>query len=86
MIKVEVFSLPGCGQCSASLDALKQVVLSFDPHTFSWQEIDLLAHIDEAVQLGILTAPAIAINGRLAFSALPSPKQLQAELTKHSIP
>lgn len=86
MIKVEVFSLPGCTQCSASLDALKQVVLSFDPHTFSWHELDLLAHIDEAVQLGILTTPAIAINCRLAFAALPSPTQLKAELAKHSSP
>lgn len=84
MIKVEVFSLPGCSQCSASLDALKQVVQTFYPHAFSWHELDLLTHIDEAVQLGILTSPAIAINGRLAFSALPSPTQLQAELAKHS--
>ena len=59
MIKVEVFSLPGCSQCSASLGALKQVVQSFHPETFSWHELNLLAHVDEAVQLGILSTPAI---------------------------
>ena len=86
MIKVEVFALSGCNQCSAGLDVLKQVVQTFDPHSFSWHELDLLANIDQAVQLGILSTPAIAINGRLAFSSLPSAQQLQAELAKHTSP
>lgn len=66
----------------AGLGELKEIAQSFGCDAFSWQERNLLEHIGQAVQLGILSAPAISIDGQLAFSALPSPVQLHAELTK----
>lgn len=84
MVKVEVFVLPGCSRCSDGLDALKEVAASFGPNAFEWQERDLLQSIDDAVKLGILATPAIAINNQLAFTALPTPHRFQAELTKHA--
>jgi hypothetical protein len=32
------------------------------------------------VSLGVLTLPALAINGRLVFSSLPTPEQLKRAL------
>lgn len=83
VIDVEVFVLPGCSGCLSGLDALKEVAHSFGADVVQWNERNLLENIDRAVQLGILSAPAIALNGQLAFSSLPAPQQLQAELFKH---
>jgi thioredoxin 1 len=83
MIKIDVFVLSGCARCTSGLDSLKEVAESFGQDVFVWQERNLLEHIDFAVELGILSTPAIAVDGKLAFVFLPSPKQLQAELTKH---
>lgn len=79
---IDVFVLPGCGRCLAGLPALKEIAHSFGLDAFRWQEHNLLENIDQAVQLGILSAPSIAIGGRLAFSALPSPQQLRTELAR----
>lgn len=83
MITIDVFILPGCGRCSAGLDALKEIAESFGSDAFAWEERNLLENIDYAVQLGILSTPAIAVGGKLAFVSLPSPQQLQTELIKH---
>lgn len=83
MISVDVFVLPGCVRCLCGLGALEEVVRSFGPDSFIWGERDLLENIDRAVQLGILSAPAIAVDGKLAFSSLPTPQQLRAELSKY---
>ncbi len=83
MTKIEVFALPGCSRCSTGLDALKEIAESFGPGTFVWEEHNLLENIDYAVRLGILSTPAIALDGKLAFTSLPSPSQLRAELTRH---
>jgi thioredoxin 1 len=85
MVKVEVFVLPGCSRCSNGLDALKEIAASFGPDAFQWEERNLLQSIDDAVKLGILATPAIAVGGKLAFASLPSAKQWQAELSKHVV-
>lgn len=77
---IDVYVLQGCGRCSAGLDELKNVALSFGQDAVTWNERDLLANIDQAVALGVLTAPAIAIDSKLAFSSLPTPEQLRAAL------
>lgn len=83
MVKIEVFTLPGCSRCSQGLDTLKEVAQSFGPDAFSWEERNLLQSIDDAVKLGIVSTPAVAVGGKLAFVSLPSPQQLQAELSRH---
>ena len=85
MINIEVFVLPGCERCLSGLSELKEVVRSFGPDVYRWEERNLLENIDQAVQLGILSAPAIAVDGQLTFSSLPSPRQLHAELIKRVV-
>lgn len=80
MTEVKVFVLQGCARCLAGLDELRTIASSYGNDAVRWNELDLLANIDQAVQLGILSAPAIVINGQLAFSALPTPEQLRAAL------
>jgi len=45
-----------------------------------WREVNILKEMDYAVELGVLSTPAIAINGELEFSGLPSQKKLRAKL------
>ncbi|HEN47038.1 MAG TPA: thioredoxin family protein [Mizugakiibacter sp.] len=40
----------------------------------------MLDELDYAVELGVLSTPAIAIDGELVFSGLPSVRKLRAAL------
>ncbi|MBN4080052.1 thioredoxin family protein [Beggiatoa alba] len=79
-IQVEVFSSPGCGKCAHALDVLRKLVDELGGEKIQWREVNILDELDHAVSLGILTTPAIAINGELVFSSLPSTKKLLIEL------
>lgn len=81
-IEVETFSTAGCGRCAETRDALKAVVDEFGAERVCWRELDVLQEIDYAVQLGVVSPPAMAIDGELLFPALPTPERLRAELLK----
>jgi protein-disulfide isomerase len=42
--------------------------------------IDVVGQIDHAVAMGVVATPAIAIDGKLAFTGLPGPKPLLKKL------
>lgn len=80
MLKVEVFSSPGCTKCGQAKDVLRKVVEEVGSGRIQWREVNVLDEMDYAVKLGVLSTPAIAMNGRLVFTALPSAKKLRATL------
>lgn len=80
MLKVEVFSSPGCTRCGQAKDVLRKVVEEIGGGRIVWREVSVLEEIDYAVKLGVLSTPAIAVNGKLVFTALPSAKKLRAAL------
>lgn len=80
-MKIEVFYADGCGNCGASRRDLKEAVLAAFPGGAVWCEIDIVKNIDYAVELGVLTVPAVAIDGALIFTRLPTAQQLVSELT-----
>ena len=45
-----------------------------------WRDVNVLEELDYAVTLGVLSMPAVAVNGALKFSSLPTPEQLRAAL------
>ena len=79
-IKVEVFSAPGCTRCGQAKDVLRKVAEEIGGGRIEWREVNVLDEIDRAVKLGVLSTPAIAVNGKLVFTALPSAKKLRAAL------
>ena len=79
-IKVEVFSSPGCGKCAHAKAALKQAATELGPNRIEWREVNVLEEMDYAVALGVLSTPAIAIDGKLVFTSLPSAKKLRQAL------
>ena len=80
-MKVELFYTEGCSRCASSRLELQLALERISPGS-TWQEIDVLRNIDYAVELGVLSLPAIAIDGMLAFSSLPTANQFERELEK----
>ena len=74
-MKLELFYAKGCEQCASGREKLKQTAMEADPE-LQWIELDVMDNLDYAVELGVLTLPALAIDGSLTFTSLPTPKQL----------
>ena len=79
-INVEVFSSPGCSKCSHARELLKKIVLEKGEDCIHWREVNILQELDYAVSLGVLSTPAIAIDGQLVFTQLPSARKLESVL------
>jgi thioredoxin-like negative regulator of GroEL len=82
-MKVELFYSPGCSRCAAAQASLRTAAEQA-VGTLEWREINVLDALDYAVELGVLTLPAIAVNGELVFSALPTPAQLREALIRRA--
>ncbi len=78
-MKLELFHAPGCKQCSAAQSALRAVALQ-TVEGVEWREVNVLDELDYAVTLGVLTLPALALDGELVFAALPTPQRLREVL------
>ncbi|MHB1566323.1 MAG: thioredoxin family protein [Acidiferrobacter sp.] len=82
VVEVEVFSSPGCGKCAQAVQLLRAVAEELGPEKVRWRAVNILEELDHAVDVGVLTSPAIAVNGKLVFSGLPSTKDLRDYLNK----
>jgi thioredoxin 1 len=85
MIKVEVFSSPGCSKCTQAKSMLRAIVEEMGQDRVSWRDVNILEEMDYAVELGVMSSPAIAIDGTLVFSSLPGAGKLRNELSKRLV-
>lgn len=81
-ILIEVFAVPGCSKCTQKRRALRAVTEELGADRFDWQEVDLLEHIERAVELGVMAPLSLAIDAELVFPAPPTPERLRAELAR----
>ena len=79
-IKIEVFSSPGCTQCSHVLQVLESVEDELGAESIEWRKVNVLDELEYAVELGVLSMPAIAIDGELVFKSHPSARKLRDAL------
>ncbi len=79
-VKIEIFSAPGCSKCGHAKTLLRRIVEEIGGHRVEWREVNILDEMDYAVALGVLSTPAIAFDGTLVFTGLPSQKKLRATL------
>ena len=82
-MKVELFYSPGCKECAAAQASLKTVAQQA-VEGLEWNELNVLDELDYAVELGVLTLPAIAVDGELLFTSLPTPEQLRKTLIRRA--
>lgn len=82
-VKIEVIAAPGCKKCASVQGKLRAVAASvFGEDHLVWREVNVLEELDYAVSLGVLSMPAIAVNGELTFPSLPTPEQFRAALLR----
>ena len=70
-MKVELFYSPGRSACDdrqAELRAGAQAAIK----DLEWRDINVLHSVDHAVELGVMTLPAIAIDGEVVFTSMPT--------------
>jgi thioredoxin len=79
-IQVEVFSSPGCNRCGRVFDLLQSITQDLGTELIESREVNVLEELDYAVKLGVLSMPAIAIDGELVFRSHPSAGKLRAAL------
>ncbi len=82
-MKVELFHSPGCSRCAAARDDLKAAAEAAVAE-LEWREINVLDELEYAVEHGVLSLPAIVVDGELVFSSLPTPQQLRAALIRRN--
>ncbi len=75
-MKLELFFAAGCASCDAAREGLKEAATQEAPDLV-WREVNVLDELDYAVELGVLTLPAVVIDGELVFTSLPSSKELR---------
>lgn len=80
-VLVEVLTASGCGRCQKAKTLAKRVIAQIEGKDqdadIQYREINVVEEIDYAVQLGVMSTPAIAINGELVFPAPPSATKLR---------
>ncbi len=81
-IDIEIFASPGCGKCGNAREVLRKLAAELGTGRIEWREVDVLDELDYAVRLGVLSTPAIAIDGELVFTGQPSQRRLRAELER----
>lgn len=82
-VKVELFTSDMCPRCDQAKEGLRTVIDELGAEHFDLCLVNVVKHLDRAVELGVLSTPAIAIEGELVFAPVPGRKQLKAALGKH---
>lgn len=77
LVLVEVLTASGCGRCQQARSLAQETVAELNNARIQYREINVVEEIDYAVQLGVLSTPAIALNGELVFPAPPSKAKLR---------
>jgi len=80
LIQIEVFSSPGCDRCGRASEMLRKITDELASERIKWREVDVVEELDYAVELGVLSMPSIAIDGKLVFKSQPSAEKLRAAL------
>lgn len=79
-VAVELITTSWCPSCAAAERTLRRILGEVDDGTISFRMVDVLRELDYAVSLGVVSTPAIAIDGALAFSGLPADEVLRQRL------
>lgn len=77
-VSVEFFFAGGCEKCVEAREDLRKAAEATS--LAEWTEIDIGNNPNRAVDAGVLTTPAVAINGELVFTSAPTPLALRSAI------
>lgn len=72
---VEFFFAGGCGRCAAVREALRSAAQA--AADVEWKEVDIGTQPHRAADAGVVSTPAIAIDGKLVFKTAPAAADLR---------
>jgi small redox-active disulfide protein 1 len=75
-VYVEEFMSPGCVGCPAVKEMLEELSNEFEGKLIV-EEVDISVDTARAAQYGIMSVPAVAINGILKFVGVPDKEELK---------
>ena len=78
-VYVEDFMSPGCVGCPAAEKILTELVGEL-PGEITIEKVDVTVDTARAMQYGIMSVPAIAVNGELKFSGVPKKEDVRRVL------
>ena len=79
-ILIEVVSAPGCSKCARAKEVIRNHIENMKD--IDIKEINIAENPELAVKHGIMSTPALIINGKLAFTGAPSEDELKKYLNK----
>lgn len=83
MITIELLSAPGCANCRAA-KAMVARLIERERAQFPdliVEEVDVIQRPEVALKYRVMSVPAIAINGELAFAGVPREEELRKQLS-----
>jgi thioredoxin 1 len=81
-VSVEFFFAGGCSKTAEARDALREAAQS--TRGAEWNEIDIAQNPNRAVDVGVVSTPAVAIDGELVFKAMPTASELRTAIEARS--
>jgi len=78
MARVQVLSTPGCAGCDQIKRLIAKVLIEFPG--IDWEEIDLTEHPELAARYGIMSVPAVVIDGKLELAHMPKEERLRQKI------
>ncbi len=83
--RVELFTSNVCPRCAQARTVLRELVDEFDEGLFELRFVDVVDQLDYAVEIGVMTTPALAVDGELLCAALPGKRKLRELLGKQVV-
>ncbi|KPV63206.1 MAG: putative Thioredoxin [Candidatus Bathyarchaeota archaeon BA1] len=78
---IEMFTSPGCANCPAVKKMLKEMVSELKGD-ITIEEVDITVDPTRAAQYGLMSVPAVAINGILKFVGVPKKEELKKAIVE----
>lgn len=78
MADVQVLSTPGCAGCAKTKRLLAKVLAEFPG--VDWEEVDLIDQPELAERYGIMSVPAVVLDGKLEFTGVPKEDTLREKI------
>ena len=78
---IEMFTSPGCANCPAVKKMLKELSIELKGD-ITVEEVDITVDPTRAAQYGLMSVPAVAINGVLKFVGVPRREELKKAIAE----
>lgn len=80
MARVQLLSTPGCAGCAQAKRLITKVLEEFPG--LDWEEVDLSERPELAGRYGIMSVPAVVVDGTLVFTSVPKEAALRDKIAR----